>query len=67
MECKILIKMNSAAFDDVNGDELARILRYIAKTCEGMDFRQYTDPYDRIMRLKDFNGNNVGTFSVSGS
>lgn len=55
MQCRIVINMDNAAFEDHPHIELARILRELATMAESGD-------YARTPR--DINGNAVGTFDV---
>ncbi len=56
MKATITVKMDNAAFTDNPGDELARILRDLAKHVENGDTGR---------PLMDSNGNRVGMFEVS--
>ena len=51
---EIQIGMDNAAFSEVPGDELARILRGLADRLDGQD------DVGEIVRLMDVNGNRVG-------
>lgn len=60
MTAKIEIQMDSAAFTHEPGEELARILRKLADNLDGADIT----PADSN-KLRDVNGNTVGTFTVT--
>ena len=57
MNARITINMDNAAFEDLLGSELARILRDLADRIEDGDLA------DRIV-LRDYNGNTVGQFEI---
>jgi hypothetical protein len=60
MRCVIEIRMDNAAFDGPDGGcELARILRKIASDVAERDVR-----FDVINRLRDINGNKVGSYQI---
>jgi len=56
MRFEVHVGMDNAAFEDVPGDELARILRYVANQVDARPGPLSTDP----IRLYDINGNRVG-------
>lgn len=60
MKLKISIDMENAAFEDCNGNEVARILKQLAERleCEALDT-------DYNMPLGDLNGNCVGNAKVT--
>lgn len=60
MKATITIDMDNAAFDGRKGRELARILRQLAGTVGSTKLRDSDD-----FKLRDINGNTVGTFVVS--
>lgn len=60
MKAQIIINTDNAAFAENGGAELARILRGLAEDVETSDIR-----YMEGQRLRDINGNTVGTFTVS--
>lgn len=56
----VSFKMDNAAFEENTGGEAARILRHAADLIDGREVRPgYED------RLRDFNGNLVGTAKVT--
>lgn len=60
MKAKITVSLDNDAFSGGPGEELARILRDLARTiedCDYDDFQHYT--------LRDKNGNRVGDFDVT--
>lgn len=59
------MEMDNAAFAECNGCEAARILRGVADAIDGLHFDRDTDPYDRIIILRDANGNTVGEAKVT--
>ena len=59
MTTKIEINMDNAAFEEINGAELARILRELASVVE--DVHLTAGHYKRV---GDSNGNKVGQFVV---
>jgi len=61
MKFKLEIDMENAAFEDCNGDEVARILRNLAMfvACNVLDDRRANNG-----KLKDSNGNTVGFWKV---
>lgn len=61
MQATIRIQMDNAAFNDHNGEELARILRDLADWAEN-----YNHGEDDCSRgLSDYNGNRVGRLSFA--
>lgn len=60
MKATITIDMDNAAFDGRKGRELARILRELASNVRGIKGLG-----DGDFKLRDINGNTVGTFVVS--
>jgi hypothetical protein len=60
MEMTIKIGMDNAAFEDCNGDELARILRKLAERLDGATIGEDGDGAN----LFDANGNNVGEWCI---
>jgi hypothetical protein len=60
MTLTITIKMDNAAFSEDNGAEVARILAKFAREVES-----HTLEPDDSYKLRDINGNTVGTVSVS--
>lgn len=58
MQSVIRIKMDNAAFDIPNGNEVARILRDLADRCDGNQLEP-----DAIL-LFDINGNKVGVMLI---
>jgi hypothetical protein len=61
MTAKIQIQMTNAAFAENGGAELARILRGLA---DDVETAECADMELQGQRLRDFNGNTVGTFQV---
>lgn len=59
MKLIITIKLDSAAFDDGNGTEVARILRELAN-----EITDTTLEAGDSQGLRDINGNRVGTAEV---
>jgi hypothetical protein len=61
----ITMRMGNEAFTDYPGEELARILRGLADHVEGQT-AQRPPGAKRAGRLRDINGNTVGTWKWSG-
>lgn len=59
MTAKITIQLDNAAFAENGGAELARILRSLAEDVETVEC---ADMLGQGQRLRDCNGNSVGTF-----
>jgi hypothetical protein len=59
MTARIEINMDSAAFDEINGQELSRILRDLAREIEHVELTA-----GHYKRVGDINGNKVGQFTV---
>lgn len=62
MKATITVEMNNAAFELPAGSELARILRELASKIDESNL----EGEDRIWKLRDINGNNVGQLKVTG-
>lgn len=53
------IRLDNAAFEECNGNEIARILHNLATTVEGDQLDEYYS-----VKLLDHNGNAVGSMEV---
>ncbi len=62
MRARIKIDMSNAAFGDMPGTELARILRELATYIIEDDMGPMEPG---VVALRDINGNTVGTFKVT--
>ncbi len=60
MKLTLTISMDNAAFEDMPGVELARILRTVARQIEGSEHGD-----SGKFPVLDINGNNVGSVIVS--
>lgn len=60
MKYTIKIECDNAAFEDVPGNEIARILRELADKVDGGQ-----DPTDCDATVYDYNGNRVGEAKLS--
>ena len=69
MKCTINIEMDNAAFEEAAGAELAEILREVARRIEHLDrtsFEAYASVGSgRLDRVRDGNGNTVGSVEVT--
>jgi len=61
MDLEIKINMDNAAFEDINGQEAARILRKLADKIDGGSL----EDGDSVSAI-DINGNKVGRLRVKG-
>ena len=59
MRLKLSIRMDNAAFGEMSGSEVARILRKLAADYEGRDLL-----HGETSTLRDVNGNTVGVAQV---
>lgn len=59
MTITIKIKTDNAAFEDNTGGEIARILRRYADEIDGMEPEE--------AKLLDYNGNTVGSVTITGT
>ena len=65
MQFTLRLTLDNAAFDSPNGDEIARILRKLARSLEGSDVGPDVETGEPTSDpLFDINGNRCGTVSI---